>query len=84
MTDMMYLAATLFKRWKVAVVQERESRTYFEDLCTSVGPEKTREWTELEERMQTERENDIQVMDQLDVAERQGLWQHHTRCLNRS
>ena len=72
MTDMMCLAATLFKRWKVAVVQERESRTYFEDLCTSVGPEKTREWTELEERMQTERENDIQVMDQLDVAERQG------------
>ena len=72
MTDMMCLAATLFKRWKVAVVQERESRTYFEGLCTSVGPEKTREWTELEERMQTERENDIQVMDQLDVAERQG------------
>ena len=84
MTDMMYLAATLFKRWKVAVVQERESRTYFEDLCTSVGPEKTREWTELEERMQIEREGNIQVMDQLDVAERQGLWQHHTRCLNKS
>ena len=68
----------LLKRWKTAIVQERESRTYFEGLCTSVGPEKTKEWTQLEERMQIEREDDIRVMDQLDVTERQGLWRQRT------
>ena len=69
----------LLKRWKTAIVQERESRTYFEGLCTSVGPEKTKEWTQLEERMQVEREDDIRVMDQLDVTERQGSWYQRTR-----
>ena len=47
---------------------------YFEELCASVGPEKTREWTQLEERMQAEREDNIRVMDQLDVTDRKGLW----------
>ena len=53
-------------------MQEKESRSYFEELCRNVGPEKTKEWTELEERMQIEREDNIEVMDQLDIAERQG------------
>ena len=71
------VASTLLKRWKTAVVQEKESRLYFEGLCKSVGPEKTKEWTELEETMQIEREEDIRVMDQLDVTDRQGSWYHH-------
>ena len=68
------VASTLLKRWKTAVVQEKESRMYFKELCASVGPEKTEEWTKLEEQMQLEREENIAVMDQLDVKERQGLW----------
>lgn len=67
-------ASALFKRWKAAIVQAEESRVYFEGLCESVGPEKTKEWTDLEERMQNERETNIAVMDQLDVTERQGLY----------
>ena len=70
----------LLKRWKVAVVQEKESRAYFEELCTSVGPEKTKEWVELEARMQIEREDNIRVMDQLDVAERKGESHYYLRC----
>ena len=69
---MIFIASTLYKRWKLAVVQEKESRSYFEELCRNVGPEKTKEWTELEERMQIEREDNIEVKDQLDIAERQG------------
>ena len=70
---------TLLKRWKNAVVQEKESRLYFEELCASVGPEKTEEWTKLEERMQMEREENIAIMDQLDVTERQGSWHWYVR-----
>ena len=71
------LASTLLKRWKKAVVQEKESRMYFEELCASVGPQKTEDWTRLEERMQLEREENIAVMDQLDVTERKGWWHWH-------
>ena len=76
----MFTATMLLKRWKVAVVQEKESRAYFEELCASVGPEKTKEWVALEARMQIEREDNIRVMDQLDVAERKGESHHYVRC----
>ena len=75
------LASTLLKRWKKAVVQEKESRMYFEELCASVGPQKTEDWTRLEERMQLEREENIAVMDQLDVTERKGWWHWHVRYI---
>ena len=63
----------------MAIVQAEESRAYFQGLCESVGPEKTKEWTELEERMQIERDVNISIMDQLDVAERQGSYYKYIR-----
>ena len=66
------LANALFKRWKLAEKEAKESERYFHDLCESVGAEKTKSWTELEEKMQMQRENDIRVMDQLDVKDRKG------------
>ena len=56
----------------MAEAQAKESEKYFDELCKSVGPEKTKAWTELEEHMQLTRDNDIKVMDQLDVRERKG------------
>ena len=53
--------------------QAESSAEYFEDLCATVGVDKTREWTELEEHMQQEREDNISVMDQLDVTDEKGL-----------
>ena len=50
----------------------KESERYFQDLCESIGAEKTKLWTELEEQMQIRREYDIKVMDQLDVKDRKG------------
>ena len=54
--------------------QAESSAEYFEDLCATVGVDKTREWTELEEHMQQEREDNISVMDQLDVTDEKGLY----------
>ena len=68
----LHVASTLLKRWKKAAVQAKESRVYFEEMCVSVGLEKTKDWTALEERMQLEREENIAVMDQLDVTDRKG------------
>ena len=65
-------ANALFKRWKVAEKEAKESERYFRDLCESVGAEKTKLWTVLEEQMQIQREDDIKVMDQLDVKDRKG------------
>lgn len=65
---------SLYKRWEVAVKQAEDSAEYFEDLCTTVGPEKTRKWTELEECMQQEREDNISVMDQLDITDEKGMY----------
>ena len=56
----------------MAEKEAKESERYFQDLCESVGTEKTKLWTELEEQMQTQREDDIRVMDQLDVKDRKG------------
>lgn len=68
-----YLSANaLFKRWKKAEKETKESEQYFHDLCESVGAEKTKLWTELEEQMQIQREDDIKVMDQLDIKDRKG------------
>ena len=68
-----YLSANaLFKRWKLAEKEAKESERYFHDLCESVGAEKTKLWTELEEQMQIQREDDIKVMDQLDIKDRKG------------
>lgn len=64
---------SLYKRWQVAVKQAADSAEYFEGMCAAVGPENTREWTELEERMQQERDDNIAVMDQLDVSDEQGI-----------
>ena len=66
------LVPSLYRRWQVAVKQAADSAAYFEDLCTSVGPEYTRQWTDLEERMQQDREDNLAVMDQLDVADGKG------------
>ena len=52
--------------------EAKESERYFLDLCESVGAEKTKLWTELEEQMQVQRDDDIKVMDQLDIKDRKG------------
>ena len=65
-------ANALFKRWKLAKSQAKECESYFDELCKSVGPENTKSWTELEEQMQLQRDDNIKVMDQLDVKERKG------------
>ena len=56
----------------MAEKETKESEKYFRDLCESVGTEKTKLWTELEEQMQIQRDEDIRVMDQLDVKDRKG------------
>ena len=70
--DRKLTANALFKRWKLAETQAKESEKYFDELCKSVGADKTKLWTELEEQIQSQREDDIKVMDQLDVKERKG------------
>ena len=72
MIDHYLPANALFKRWKVAEKEAKESQRYFHDLCEGVGAEKTKLWTELEEQMQIQREDDIRVMDQLDIKDRKG------------
>ena len=71
-TDQRLKANALFKRWKLAEKEAKESERYFLDLCESVGAEKTKLWTELEEQMQVQRDDDIKVMDQLDIKDRKG------------
>lgn len=36
-------------------------------MCHTVGEESTKAWTELEKKLQSEREADVSVMDQFDI-----------------
>ncbi|KAK7678352.1 hypothetical protein QCA50_018701 [Cerrena zonata] len=67
------MVPTLFKNWELAVKQVHASTAYFEALCETVSPENTRRWTELEEKLQVERENDISVMDNFDISDEKEL-----------
>ena len=63
---------SLYKRWQIAVKESEAASTYFSNICETVGEERTKEWTELEDKLQVERDDDISVMDQFDVHQDQG------------
>ena len=63
---------SLYKRWKIAVKESEAATTYFSNICDTVGEERTQEWTELEDKLQVERDDDVSVMDQFDVHQDQG------------
>ena len=63
---------SLYKRWKIAVKESEAASTYFSNICDTVGEERTKEWTELEDKLQVEHDDDISVMDQFDVHQDQG------------
>ena len=63
---------SLYKRWQIAVKESEAASTYFSNICETVGEERTKEWTQLEDKLQIERDADISVMDQFDVHQDQG------------
>ena len=57
-----------------AVKEEKNAQADFTALCDAVGTESTTAWTNLESRLQSERTQDITVMDMFDVANDEGMY----------
>ncbi|KAK7696323.1 hypothetical protein QCA50_000977 [Cerrena zonata] len=63
------MVQALLRKWKVCQVQVLATEDYFQQLCATVGEEKTKEYTELEAELQRLRVSDVTVMNQMDVLE---------------
>ena len=60
--------SSIYKKWTNAVKQLKDAQDDFDGLCDAVGNESTAAWTTLEEELQSERADDITVMDSFDVS----------------
>lgn len=51
-----------------------DSQEYYTQLSEHVGTTRVAQWTQDEQRMQTERHENVTVMDGFDVADEKGKW----------
>ena len=61
-----------YNKWKKAVQESQQADADFKSICNAVGSTNTSTWTALEKSLQKQRVKNIEVMDQFDIADRQG------------
>lgn len=66
--------SSIYKKWTNAVKQLKDAQDDFDGLCDAVGNESTAAWTTLEEELQSERADDITVMDSFNVSNDEGTF----------
>ena len=64
---------SIIRKWKICLVQVKESSDRFTDLCSTLSDAKISEWSACETLMQEFRAVEVDVMDDYDVREKQGL-----------
>ena len=77
----MYAVSATFSKWKNAVVESEEAQADFDSICEAVGPTKTESWTALETHLQKQRSKNIEVMDQFDITDTDGLMPNPFFCI---
>ncbi|KAK7676858.1 hypothetical protein QCA50_020194 [Cerrena zonata] len=63
------MVPTLLRKWAACTEQVQDSQEYFDQLSSHVGPTCVAQWTQDEERMQTQRDEKVEVMDEFDVED---------------
>ena len=64
----------IYKKWTNAVKQVKNAQDDFDGLCDAVGKESTTQWIKLEKELQSQRADDITVMDSFDVSNDEGTF----------
>ena len=67
------IVSATFSKWKNAVAESEQAQVDFDSICGAVGPTNTATWTALEKKLQKERGKNIEVMDQFDITDTEGL-----------
>ena len=68
-----FIVPTLLRKWRACQDQFGDAEEYLKELSSHVGTVKTLQWSNELQKMQTDRDHDITVMDQLDVKEQDGI-----------
>ncbi|KAK7680044.1 hypothetical protein QCA50_016990 [Cerrena zonata] len=63
------MVPTLLRKWYACGDQVSDSEEYFSQLSLHVGPARVAEWTKDEDRMQSQRDQNVEVMDEFDVED---------------
>ncbi|KAK7696208.1 hypothetical protein QCA50_000861 [Cerrena zonata] len=63
------MVPSLCRKWRACLEQTEDSDDYFQKLSEHVGATRAAQWTADEQRMQTQRDTNVEVMDEFDVRE---------------